>query len=236
MSMLEMAISCLKAAPAFGLPIFLHQPSSNEILISVVGCLLDPKGSSAEYRLIWEASLLIWVLLLALSGNDNCMEHTSSSFLQVCSLSLVLKSCAAEPGLEQHERVPCSLMWGDTSGQLLQGWDVAPSSTSHHVIWPVTWPKKHSLCTQKWNSANFTSRSYFLCWVWQYNSGGKQSSSRHWQAAFTLLGDFLKFQQHCSMCSIDVGKATSKLGGRCYTGISPSTLRAMWVLFLFWEH
>lgn len=49
MSVLEMAISCFKVVPAFGLLLFLHQSSSHETLISVVGCLFPPQWNNAEY-------------------------------------------------------------------------------------------------------------------------------------------------------------------------------------------
>lgn len=50
MSMLEKAISCLRADPAhaFGLLILICQPFSHEILISVIERLLPSQGSSAE--------------------------------------------------------------------------------------------------------------------------------------------------------------------------------------------
>lgn len=114
MSVLEMAISCFKVVPAFGLLLFLHQSSSHETLISVVGCLFPPQGSNAEYLqpLKGFEMLPFWSghFCLPLSGNGNCMEHPSFSFLQDYSLSLVLKHCAADPGLEQCETVPCNLI------------------------------------------------------------------------------------------------------------------------------
>lgn len=180
MSVLEMAISCFKVVPAFGLLLFLHQSSSHETLISVVGCLFPPQGSNAEYLQplkgfemlpFWSGHCLslgmatAWSIPLSLSYRTTLGPWYSSTVLLTLALSSVKL---------------CHVIWYEVTHQVRPSRDeVLPLIPPIIKLSGQLPGQRHSLYTQKWNLANFTFRNYFLCWMWQYKPGGKQSSSRH---------------------------------------------------------